>query len=71
MRSKDLIGYFQEYLRDLWGRTSDFYNQGLSADTVAARIDMTDHSQNFAQIVDIGVDVRAVRRIYELLDARP
>ena len=71
MRSKDLIGYFQEYLRDLWSRTSDFYNQGLSAHTVAARIDMTDHSQNFAQIVDIGVDVRAVRRIYELLDARP
>jgi hypothetical protein len=32
---------------------------------------MTDHSQNFAQIVDIGADVRAVRRIYELLDGRP
>jgi glyoxylase-like metal-dependent hydrolase (beta-lactamase superfamily II) len=71
MRSKQLIGYFQAYLRDLWSRTSAFYSRGLSANAVAEQIDMTDHSPNFAQIVDIGADVRAVRRIYELLDGRP
>ncbi|MDA7683721.1 MBL fold metallo-hydrolase [bacterium] len=71
MRSKELIEHFQAYLRDLWSRTSAFYNRGLSADAVAEQIDMTDHSQNFAQIVDIGADVRAIRRIFELLDTRP
>ena len=68
MRSKETIVHFQSYLRDLWSKTSQMHSSDVSADHAAQQIDMTNHSQNFAQIRGAGVDPRAIRRIYQLLD---
>jgi glyoxylase-like metal-dependent hydrolase (beta-lactamase superfamily II) len=68
MRSKETIGHFQGYLRDLWSKTSQMHSDGVSFEHAAQQIDMTNHSQNFAQIREAGVDPRAIRRIYQLLD---
>jgi len=68
MRSKEAIVHFQSYLRDLWSKASQMHSSDVSADHAAQQIDMTNHSQNFAQIRGAGVDPRAIRRIYQLLD---
>jgi glyoxylase-like metal-dependent hydrolase (beta-lactamase superfamily II) len=70
MRSKQPIENFQAYLRDLWDRTSLQYRMGVAWEEAAEQIDMTDHSDNYAQISGPGVDPRAIRRIYQLLDER-
>ncbi|PCJ25307.1 MAG: hypothetical protein COA96_07480 [SAR86 cluster bacterium] len=67
MRNKDPIDNFQSYLRDLWTKTGQMYRSGVSAEQAAEQIDMTNHSDNFAQIRGAGVDPRAIRRIYQLL----
>jgi hypothetical protein len=68
MRSKETIRHFQDYLRDLWSKASQMHSNDVSADLASQQIDMTNHSQNFAQIRGAGVDPRAIRRIYHLLD---
>lgn len=68
MRSKEPIENFQAYLRDLWLKTSQMHASGVSAEQAAQQIDMTNHSDNFAQIRGAGVDPRAIRRIYQLLE---
>ena len=68
LRSKDPISHFQAYLTDLWEKTTAMYRRGVSAEQAAEQIDMTTHSDNYGQIQDPGVDPRAIRRIYELLD---
>ena len=70
MRNKQPIENFQAYLRDLWDRASDQYRIGVTWEEAAEQIDMTDHSDNYAQISSPGVDPRAIRRIYQLLDER-
>jgi cyclase len=70
MDSKQPIANFQAYLRDLWGKTDALFRQGVAWEEAAGRIDMTNHAQNFQQIRGPGVDPRAVRRIYELLESR-
>lgn len=68
--SRDPIDHFQAYLRDLWGKTERMYREGVSWEDAAARIDMTNHSANYRQLREPGVDPRAIRRIYQLLDER-
>ncbi|MBT3530805.1 MAG: MBL fold metallo-hydrolase [Gammaproteobacteria bacterium] len=68
MESREPIGNFQTYLRDLWEKTSAMHRRGVSADQAAEQIDMTNHSSSFAQIRGPGVDPRAIRRIYQLLN---
>jgi len=68
VRTRDPIDNFQAYLGDLWERTEAMHRRGVSAADAAAQIDMSDHSGNYAQIRGPGVDPRAIRRIYELLD---
>jgi len=68
VKGKEKIGHFQAYLTDLWGKTEALKNQGLSAEEAAEKIDLSNHSGNYAQIRGPGADVRAIRRIYQLLD---
>ncbi len=68
MMSKDPITNFQAYLTDLWSKTSEMHRRGVSAEEAAQQIDMTNHSDNYGQLRRPGVDVRAIRRIYTLLD---
>lgn len=70
MESKQPIENFQAYLRELWTKTAKMHDEGVSWEQAAERIDMTNHANNYAQIRGPGVDPRAIRRIYELLDAR-
>ena len=70
MRSKDPITHFQAYLRDLWDKASTMHARGVPWEQAATEIDMSNHSQNYRQLTGPGVDPRAIRRIYELLDAR-
>jgi hypothetical protein len=68
MKTKDKIGHFQAYLRDLWDKTIDMRAKGASAEEVAAKIDLTVHSKNYPEITGPGVDIRSVKRIYQLLE---
>ena len=70
MRSKDPITNFQEYLRDLWVKAEGMHSRTIGWEEAAQQIDMTNHADNFPQIRGPGVDPRAVRRIFELLDDR-
>jgi cyclase len=68
VQGKERIDHLQAYLRDLWRNTAALKSQGLSAELTAERIDMTAHSNNYPQIRGPGADVRAIRRIYELMN---
>ena len=70
MESKEPIGKLQAFLRDLWLETGRFYREGVSWGEAALQIDMTNHSTDFPQISEVGIDPRAVRRMYQLLDQR-
>ncbi len=70
MRSKQPIDNFQAYLRDLWRKAEVLHRNRISWEEASQEIDMTDHADNFPQISGPGADSRALRRIYELLDAR-
>src|SRR5215471_3353723 len=66
---KAKIGYFQDYLRDVWAEVGRLKRQGVSAEEAAKRADMTKHSAHLP-IQGPGVPIIAVNRIYELLDQR-
>ena len=70
MRSKVPISNFQDYLRDLWVKSNELYRLGVEWQEAAKQIDMTNHARNYFQIRGPGVDPRAIRRIFELLDTR-
>ena len=70
MRSKVPISNFQDYLRDLWIKSDELYRLGIEWHDAAEQIDMTNHARNYFQIRGPGVDPRAIRRIFELLNAR-
>lgn len=70
MRDKSQISNFQEYLLDLWVKAEGMHSRSAGWEEAAERLDMTNHSANFPQIQGPGVDPRAIRRIFELLDER-
>jgi cyclase len=67
-KGKTKIDAFQKYLRDAITQVTALRKQGLSADAAAAKVDLTAHANEFATIRTAGVDVAAVRRIYQLAD---
>ena len=70
MQSKDQITNFQVYLRDLWVKAEGLHSRNVSWEQAAEQVDMTNHTDNFPQITGPGVDPRAMRRIFSLLDGR-
>ena len=70
MRYKSQISNFQEYLIDLLVKAEGMHSRSAGWEEAAERLDMTNHSANFPQIQGPGVDPRAIRRIFELLDER-
>jgi cyclase len=70
MNTGEKIGQFQAYLRDLWDKTIAMRAKGATAEEVAAKIDLTAHRKNYPEITGSGVDLRAVKRIYQLLESR-
>ena len=66
---KAKIGYFQDYMRDVWTEVSRLKRQGVSAEDAAKRADLTKHSAHLP-INGPGVPLIGVQRIYELIDQR-
>jgi glyoxylase-like metal-dependent hydrolase (beta-lactamase superfamily II) len=66
---KAKIGYFQDYMRDVWTEVSRLKQQGVSAEDAAKRADLTKHSAHLP-INGPGVPLIGVQRIYDLIDGR-
>jgi glyoxylase-like metal-dependent hydrolase (beta-lactamase superfamily II) len=66
---KAKIGYWQDYLRDVWTEVGKMKRAGVSAEDAAKRVDMTKHKEHLP-VIGPGVPLIAVNRIYELLDQR-
>src|SRR5215510_9328604 len=67
-RGKGKIDAFQKYLRDVLTQTAALKKQRVPAEQAAAKVDLTTHATEFATIRTAGIDVAAVRRIYQLAD---
>ncbi len=67
-KGKTKIDAFQKYLHDAMTQVTALRKQGLTADAAAAKVDLTAHATEFATIRSAGLDVAAVRRIYQLAD---
>jgi cyclase len=66
---KAKIGYFQDYMRDVWTEVSRLKQQGVAAEDAAKRADLTKHKAHLP-INGAGVPLIGVQRIYALLDQR-
>ena len=64
------IENFRGYLTDLWGQVSRLHNEGVSPEEAAKRVDMTSHNEYYADIEEPGIDLRAVQRIYEVIEGQ-
>jgi hypothetical protein len=67
---KALITAYQSYLKDFMVQAAELRKQGMSAEEVAQKIDLTSHSGDFPQIKGPGAEVRGVRHYYEWMDQR-
>jgi cyclase len=65
---KALITAYQSYLKDFMVKAAELRKQGMSAEEVAQKIDLTSHSGDFPQIKGPGAEVRGVRHYYEWMD---
>ncbi len=64
------VRQYQAYLRDLWTKAGELKKQGVAAEAAAKQIDLTAHKGNFPTIQAPGVDVRAMVRMYDVMDGR-
>jgi len=69
-KGKERIGYFQEYLKDLWTQASKLHDEHVVAAEAAKRIDLTAHKAHYATISGPGVNPLAVARIYAVIEHR-
>jgi glyoxylase-like metal-dependent hydrolase (beta-lactamase superfamily II) len=67
-KGKTKFEAFQKYLRDVITQVTALRTQGLSAEAAAPKVDVTAYAGEFASIRGVGIDVAAVRRIYQLAD---
>jgi glyoxylase-like metal-dependent hydrolase (beta-lactamase superfamily II) len=67
-KGKSKITAFQKYLRDVITQVTALRSQGMSADDAARKVDVTAYRDEFASIRGVGIDVAAVRRIYQLAE---
>lgn len=69
-RERERITNFQAYLEDIWTQTAELKAGGKTVQEAAEAVDLTAHSKAFPQIREPGADIRAVARIYQLIDQR-
>lgn len=67
---KERVRHYQAYLRDLWSQAGAFKQQGVPPEEAAKRVDLTRHKGNLPTIQAPGIDVRAMIRIYDVMDGR-
>jgi len=66
-RDREAIDRFQAYIRDYWVRAQVLFEEGLSVEAAAARMDMRDHSEHYPGRSEVGVRRDGVARAFELL----
>jgi len=66
---KAKIGYWQDYLRDVWTEVGRLKQQGLTAEEASTRADLTKHRAHLP-VNAPGVPLVGVQRIYDLIDGR-
>ena len=69
-KDKNLITAFQGYLRDFMKQAADLRKQGMSADQVAQKVDLTAYKNAFPNIQGLGAEIRGVRRFYQWMDEK-
>jgi cyclase len=69
-KGKERIGYFQDYLKDLWAQASKLHDEHVAAADAAKRIDLTAHKAHYPTINGPGVNPAAVARIYAVIEHR-
>ncbi|MDE0651634.1 MAG: MBL fold metallo-hydrolase, partial [Gammaproteobacteria bacterium] len=67
-QDRAIIDHLQAYLRDFEERATALHAQGLSYEEAAVQIDMTDHAENYPQIIGPGVPAIAMQRMFDLLN---
>jgi glyoxylase-like metal-dependent hydrolase (beta-lactamase superfamily II) len=67
---KNRLRQYQAYWRDLWAQAVVLRKQDVAVEEAAKRIDMSSHKGSFPQIQGPGIDIRAMRRMYEVMDGR-
>ena len=60
------IGHLQDLLSDIWQRTREACDKGISARQAAEQIDVSDNSTAYSALAGPGVPVETVERIYEI-----
>jgi hypothetical protein len=60
----------QACLRDLWHLAEALKREAVPPDTAAQRIDLRAHAALNPRFAQVGFDVTALRRIYEVIDER-
>lgn len=65
------VGHLQTLLFNLWERTGQACDQGISAELAAKQMDISDHSQAYSTLTGPGVPIAAVERMYELIGCGP
>jgi len=68
-REREQIEHLQGYLRDLNRQVTSLHAEGVSAEDVPGRVDLSAHAEHYGQRVAM-VDPRAVLRMYELLQVK-
>lgn len=63
------IRWQQHLLRNLWHQIVDQHALGIPADEAAQAIDLTAHGKHYPSISEVGFNLHAVERAYELLDS--
>jgi glyoxylase-like metal-dependent hydrolase (beta-lactamase superfamily II) len=68
--SKEAIAPVQACLRDLWRQVENMKRKGVSPEAAAPRVDLRAHASRFPRFTEIGFELPAVRRMYEVIDER-
>ena len=67
---KTAMRHYQAYWRDLWKQASELHGRGVTAADAARIVDLTMHQADFPSIQGPGVDVRAMLRMYDVMEGR-
>ena len=69
-QGKSQLEHFEAYLRDFAAQVSALKKKGVAANEAAKQMDLTAHKANYPSIQAPGADPIAVKRAYEVLEAR-
>jgi len=69
-QGKAAIAPVQACLRDLYRQTAALKREGVTPEQAAQRVDLRAHAGQFPRLAQVGFELTAVRRIYEVLDQR-